>query len=335
MFTTRPELRGTFGVVASTHWIASAVGMSILERGGNAFDAAVATGFTLQVVEPHLNGPGGEVPMLLWSRKNRKVEALCGQGVTPAGATIAHYRALGPRPRARHRLPRRDRPRRLRRLAAAAARLRHDDARRCAGAGDLLRRERLSAGRPHSGGDRDGEGLLPRRVAELGGDLPARRQGAADRAAVPQPRHGGDIPARHRRGRGGGRRPRRADRGGAPRLVPRLRRRGDRPLLPDRGHGHVRPAPSRPSHRRRHGALAGHGRGAGDLRLHDYTVAKCGPWSQGPLLLQQLAAARRASTSPAMDPLGAASSTPSSNAPSSPSPTARRGTAIPISSTCR
>src|ERR1700733_771950 len=95
MFTTRPELRGTFGVVSSTHWIASAVGMSILERGGNAYDAAVATGFTLQVVEPHLNGPGGEVPMLLWSRKNAKIEALCGQGVTPSGATVAHYRGLG------------------------------------------------------------------------------------------------------------------------------------------------------------------------------------------------------------------------------------------------
>jgi gamma-glutamyltranspeptidase len=59
-FSTRPELRGTFGMVASTHWLASAVGMAVLERGGNAFDAAVAAGFTLQVVEPHMNGPGGD-----------------------------------------------------------------------------------------------------------------------------------------------------------------------------------------------------------------------------------------------------------------------------------
>ena len=51
MFTTRPEIAGTFGVVASTHWLASQVGMAVLERGGNAFDAAVAAAFTLQVAE--------------------------------------------------------------------------------------------------------------------------------------------------------------------------------------------------------------------------------------------------------------------------------------------
>src|SRR5258706_7837402 len=64
-FTTRPEIEGTFGVVASTHWIATAVGMSIFEKGGNAFDGGGATAFTLQGVEPHLNGPGGDVPIIL------------------------------------------------------------------------------------------------------------------------------------------------------------------------------------------------------------------------------------------------------------------------------
>src|SRR2546423_4299468 len=94
-FTTRPEIRGTFGVVASTHWLASAVGMSILEKGGNAFDAAAAAGFTLQVVEPHLNGPLGEAPILVWSEANRRCEMVCGQGVAPAAATIERFRKLG------------------------------------------------------------------------------------------------------------------------------------------------------------------------------------------------------------------------------------------------
>jgi gamma-glutamyltranspeptidase/glutathione hydrolase len=95
MFTTRPEIAGTFGVVASTHWLASAAGMAILEQGGNAFDAAVAMGFALQVVEPHLNGPGGEVPILLHDARRGEQRAICGQGVAPAAATIERYRDLG------------------------------------------------------------------------------------------------------------------------------------------------------------------------------------------------------------------------------------------------
>jgi len=94
-FTTRPELAGTFGMVASTHWLASAAGMSILERGGNAFDAAVAAGFVLQVVEPHLNGPGGDLPVILYSARDRKVQVVCGQGVAPAAATIEAVRGWG------------------------------------------------------------------------------------------------------------------------------------------------------------------------------------------------------------------------------------------------
>jgi gamma-glutamyltranspeptidase/glutathione hydrolase len=94
-FTTRPEIEGTFGVVTTTHWIATAVGMGILERGGNAFDAGVAAAFTLQVVEPHLNGPGGDVPVIVHDVRRGKPEVICGQGVAPAGATIAHYRAEG------------------------------------------------------------------------------------------------------------------------------------------------------------------------------------------------------------------------------------------------
>lgn len=94
-FTTRPEIEGTFGVVTSTHWIATAVGMATLEKGGNAFDAAVATAFVLQVVEPHLNGPGGDVPVILHDVKRGKPEVVCGQGPAPAAATIARFTELG------------------------------------------------------------------------------------------------------------------------------------------------------------------------------------------------------------------------------------------------
>ena len=149
-FTTRPEIDGTFGVVTSTHWIATAVGMATLEKGGNAFDAAVATAFTLQVVEPHLNGPGGDVPVIVHDVRKRKVEVICGQGPAPAAATIAHYRKRRPRHGAGHRPARRLRARHVRHLDAAAARLRHHAARRRAGARDLLRQPWPSAGRARS-----------------------------------------------------------------------------------------------------------------------------------------------------------------------------------------
>jgi gamma-glutamyltranspeptidase / glutathione hydrolase len=90
-FTTRPELQGSFGMVSSTHWLASAAGMAMLEGGGNAFDAAAAAAFTLQVVEPHLNGPAGDLPVI-FAEADGQPTVLCAQGTAPAGATIAHYR---------------------------------------------------------------------------------------------------------------------------------------------------------------------------------------------------------------------------------------------------
>ena len=94
-FTTRPELKGTFGMVASTHWLATAAGMAVLERGGNAFDAAVAAGFTLQVVEPHMNGPAGDLPVILYEANHDQVHVVCGQGPAPRAATLDHFRSLG------------------------------------------------------------------------------------------------------------------------------------------------------------------------------------------------------------------------------------------------
>ena len=235
-FTTRPEIVGTFGVVASTHWIATAVGMGILERGGNAFDAAVATAFTLQVVEPHLCGPGGDVPLIFHAVKKGKTEVICGQGVMPAKATIAHFKGLGldlipgtgPAAglRARH----------LRRLHADAARLRHHAPRRRAGARHRLLPERPSAGRARLGHHRHGEGQFPRQLADLGRGVPAGQQGAERRPRCSATRPSGNTYAAHPEGsRGRRRRPRGRDRARAQGLEPGLRRRGDRPLLHARG----------------------------------------------------------------------------------------------------
>ena len=84
MVTSRPEIVGTFGVVATTHWLATTAAMTILEQGGNAFDAAAAAGFVLHIVEPDQNGPGGDLPIVLWSVACDRVDVICGQGTAPA-----------------------------------------------------------------------------------------------------------------------------------------------------------------------------------------------------------------------------------------------------------
>lgn len=93
-FTTRPTLRGSFGMVSSTHWLASQSAMRMLELGGNAADGAVAAAFVLHVVEPHLNGPGGDAP-IIYAGPGEFPQVLSGQGPAPAGATIEHYRSEG------------------------------------------------------------------------------------------------------------------------------------------------------------------------------------------------------------------------------------------------
>ena len=95
-FTTRPTLQGTFGMSASTHWLATAAAQAVLERGGNAFDAATAGAFVLHVVEPHLNGPGGDMTgVFVTAEAPGTPVVLMGQGPAPAGATVEHYRAEG------------------------------------------------------------------------------------------------------------------------------------------------------------------------------------------------------------------------------------------------
>ncbi len=199
-FTTRPQLAGTFGMVASTHWLASAAGMAVLERGGNAFDAAVAAGLVLQVVEPHLNGPAGEVPVIGFDAAAGQPFVLDGQGTAPAAATLEAFAAPRPRPRAGHRPAGCLRASGVRYLDAAAGAVRHAAAARGHGVRDRLRRARLpdAAGRERR--DRGGRRHVPGPLARLGRDLPGRRSPGSWQP-VHQPPAGRRLRAHPGRGR--------------------------------------------------------------------------------------------------------------------------------------
>ena len=189
-FTTRPEIRGTFGVVASTHWLASAVGMSILEKGGNAFDAAAAAGFTLQVVEPHLNGPLGRGA----DPGVERGQAALRDDLRPGrGARRRDDRPLSrarTRPDPRHRAARRDGAGRVRRAGcgccATRARCRSPRfwRRRSAMPRTAIRWSSASARRSPSIAEMFRHGM-----AELGGGLSAERPAAGSRAGCSATRH--------------------------------------------------------------------------------------------------------------------------------------------------
>lgn len=90
-----PIVRAPNGMVASPHYLASAAGLDVLQRGGNAVDAAVATNAVLQVVYPHMCSPGGDLFMILFDSKTKRLVALNGSGRAPAEATIERFAQLG------------------------------------------------------------------------------------------------------------------------------------------------------------------------------------------------------------------------------------------------
>ena len=267
-FTTRPEIEGTFGVVTSTHWIATAVGMGILEKGGNAFDAGVATAFTLQVVEPHLNGPGGDVPIIVHDTKRGRTEVICGQGPAPAKATIAHYKSEGlemvpgtgllaacvPGTFESWMLLLRDygtmRLRDVLEPAIAYAANGYPLVERAAATIQIV--EKLFRNHwPTSAAV-----YLPNNEVPRPGTLFTNKQLSETYARILQ------------RGRKRGRRSRRADRARAEILVARFCGGSDRQILPHAGsHGRQRLAASRRSLCRRHSALAADRRGTAHVRL--------------------------------------------------------------------
>jgi gamma-glutamyltranspeptidase/glutathione hydrolase len=303
MFTTRPEIAGTFGVVASTHWIASQVGMAVLERGGNAFDAAAAAAFTLHVAEPHLNGPGGDAPIILHSARTGTQHVVCGQGVAPQAATLEAFRALGVD------------------LIPATGLLPAV----VPGAFDAWCRMLRDWGTWELpdvleyaiGYARNGIPIVPRISATIEGVRPLFEAEWTSSAAVFLP--GGNVPApnslfarpaladtyeRVCREAVGASREARIEaarnawyRGFVAEAVDRFFRSTDVLDVTGRRHRGLLRAED----------LAGWSATVEDpvaYDYHDHTVLKCGPWSQGPVLLQQLALLRGFDVG-GMDPLGA------------------------------
>src|SRR2546425_11283369 len=95
VFTTRPVYMCTHGVLAAGHYLAARAGQRMFDRGGNAIDAVVASGFALNLLKPHLNGLGGEVPILVYSASEKKVFSISGQGFMGKAGTLEYFRNLG------------------------------------------------------------------------------------------------------------------------------------------------------------------------------------------------------------------------------------------------
>ena len=97
-FTTRPVVMGTRGVVAAGHYLAAVMGLDVLSRGGNAVDAGVAATFALTLLKPHECGIGGECPILIYRRTPGSLPnplVISGQGPAPRRASVELFRSLG------------------------------------------------------------------------------------------------------------------------------------------------------------------------------------------------------------------------------------------------
>jgi gamma-glutamyltranspeptidase / glutathione hydrolase len=91
----RSKIATRYGIVAASQPLAARAGVQILERGGNAIDAAIATNAVLGVVEPNNNGLGGDMFAIYYEARTGKLYGLNGSGWAPTGLTPALVRAKG------------------------------------------------------------------------------------------------------------------------------------------------------------------------------------------------------------------------------------------------
>src|ERR1700722_15643382 len=92
---SRSEVMAQHGMVVTSQPLAAQAGLQILMRGGNAIDASVATAAALNVVEPMVEGMGGDLFAVIYIAKEKKIYVLNASGKAPTGATLAHFNELG------------------------------------------------------------------------------------------------------------------------------------------------------------------------------------------------------------------------------------------------
>jgi gamma-glutamyltranspeptidase/glutathione hydrolase len=92
---TRSVVMARNGVIATSQPLATAAGLRVLQGGGNAIDAAVTAAAVLSVVEPTMNGPGGDLFAIVYSAKDHKVHAPTARGRAPARATLDEFKKRG------------------------------------------------------------------------------------------------------------------------------------------------------------------------------------------------------------------------------------------------
>src|SRR2546423_2540548 len=91
--TARSMVITKYGIVATSHTLASQAGAEILRRGGSAVDAAIAANATLGFIEPMMNGIGGDLFAIYWDAKTGKLYGINSSGWAPQALTIAHLKA--------------------------------------------------------------------------------------------------------------------------------------------------------------------------------------------------------------------------------------------------
>jgi gamma-glutamyltranspeptidase/glutathione hydrolase len=92
---TRSEVMAQHGMVVTSQPLAAQAGLQILQHGGNAIDAAVATAAVLNLTEPMMEGMGGDLFAVIYVAKEHKIYMLNSSGMAPSGATVQHLRELG------------------------------------------------------------------------------------------------------------------------------------------------------------------------------------------------------------------------------------------------